>query len=282
MSKLPCKKCPKCNRFNSLSAEKCSCGYKLNYVRGTFYDDSELTEEEISSLQNYTKLYTQTCRYCGTVYLIAEGMPSIKECYEDGGRMTGLVEYVEEPVNAADCGDKECSKEPESYLFENIMTNVKDTVGIATEAVNSASCQDNVESYIAATSEGEFDWPEEMQDMGLLKKNDYVDKNHEIVLRCTTNINLWYTFKVEDDIPYHIGRSERMKECLEYDDRISHDHCHLICSNGKWKVIDHSKAGTFVNRIDIGDHGECYLHDGDMITLGHYSDSISFYVRIKQ
>jgi len=90
-----------------------------------------------------------------------------------------------------------------------------------------------------------------------------------------------FTIKADLDSPYLLGRSANQGDLLANDLRVGNEHCYLLFRSNEWFVRDnHSANGTAVNSEDIGYNGERVLRDGDILKLGHHSDSISFRIKI--
>lgn len=91
-----------------------------------------------------------------------------------------------------------------------------------------------------------------------------------------------YTIK-KTDVPLLIGRDAELKEFLSHDPRVSNEHCYIDYENNQWVVRDNeSSNGTAVNSRDIGLCGKIAIHSGDLLKLGHHSDSMEFKVLIEE
>ena len=91
-------------------------------------------------------------------------------------------------------------------------------------------------------------------------------------------------FTVSSDMEedYLLGRNANQRDFLANDIRVGNKHCYLKFKDGAWYVRDNdSSNGTAINSVDIGLGGERVLRDGDVLKLGHHSDSMAFRVSIK-
>ena len=309
MNKVPCKICPKCQSVNKIEDDYCLCGSDLTYIRGELISKEELDMEDLEIIGEIKKVFIQKCRFCGMEHVTTENMSPVTQCYSCGGKMTGRVEYQEEDTVAKEsCSQDKQQKDsvqipatsterekttgnysPKgSYAheeddddndvinpFEAILANVKKSVAL--EKQNKPKPKESTIHATSSDDDDEVDWPDDVMPVSTNRKI----KKFDLVLTCTTNKNISYTVECAEGKEYRIGRDHNMKEALAYDDRISHDHCHLVYHEGVWSVVDHSINGTFVSKKDIGQNGTCVIHEGDVLTLGHFADSIAFTITRK-
>ena len=60
--------------------------------------------------------------------------------------------------------------------------------------------------------------------------------------------------------------------------KISREQARVSCGDDRCAIRDlHSANGTFVNGRELGDHEECELHDGDVLTMGE--EKFTFTIR---
>lgn len=81
--------------------------------------------------------------------------------------------------------------------------------------------------------------------------------------------------------PVLLGRSGVGQEYLQYDLRVSNEHCYINFSDGTWRIRDNkSTNGTFVNGIRIEPLIDVRINEGDRIKFGSALDAIELEVKI--
>lgn len=90
-----------------------------------------------------------------------------------------------------------------------------------------------------------------------------------------------YTIK-KTEVPLLLGRDAKLKEFLAHDPRVSNEHLYIDYENNNWVVRDNNSSnGTAINSKDIGYGGKKIIRNGDLLKLGHHSDSMEFKVLIE-
>ncbi len=293
MSKIPCRKCTQCGKYNDFTIDKCECGKELNNIEAELVDTEKISSEQYGKIDISRKIYVQKCPRCGALNYIKSPSDSVKVCSGCGKAKIAQIkpeEYVdEEKIKKNDEADDSKShisqdlnlqdadfsqeNNDESAEWQEKANNIRKTVGdISTssdtedeEVVDWSSFLGNINEQNTASSK--------LQD-----KTDESPKN--IMLTAVRYGNLSFMLEAGTN-KYMLGRTANQSDFLSQDNRVGREHCYLFYRNGNWFVRDNkSQNGTMVNSRDIGENGEYMLSDGDELKLGHHNDSMAFHISI--
>ena len=287
MSKIPCKKCRSCGLYSDLSVTSCRCGADLGKIPAFLIETSDISPEEYGDIRENAAFYVQKCSACGALNFTADKDSPVRVCYNcHKTRVASIVpsEYIDESAEEGESGDRATDARSEgaasaealpydddddddddddSAAWQGILGNIKRSLGS-----DGTETDDSSASSGALGNDG--------------NPNQSTVQRRDITLSAICYGTLSFTVAADPDTPYMLGRSANQSEFLMCDRRVGNEHCCLTFKSGAWYVRDnHSANGTFVNSRDIGLDGECVLHDGDELKLGHNADSVAFRVTIK-
>lgn len=243
---IPLIKCKSCGRYNDISVRSCGCGSATNPT-----DDVELINPEVLSedlkgeIHLEKRFYVKICRKCNAKYYFEENSEPIKKCTK------------------GNCGSLRFSspKEINNYL----------------ESLEEKPAKQKDQEEESVRQEVREEEPGELVEFGDLFGSEIIlTEEREGIF----SIRIASQDAKEQTV---IGREAQCAEILSRDLSVSRRHCAIYNRNGNWYVEDlHSANGIAVNR-KIQDEGAVnLLRDGDVITLGHRPDSVSFRVSIEQ
>lgn len=261
MSKIPCRKCPKCGLYHDLSVLTCKCGEELSAILAKLIELDDIPIEQLGTINKDIITYVQRCPKCKTSYFsLSKDKPAIK-CDGCGKKLDDIKpkQFIEKKANKKENSKADISNREVSSHKEHISQCVTDLEKVDQNKDDDwfVDKRSNIEKIV-----------------GLGKRN--------ITFTAIRGGELSFTIKAEDE-PYMLGRSSNQSNFLKKDRRVGNEHCCIFFKNGSWYVKDNnSKNGTFVNSEDIGQNGEKLLKDGDELKLGHNVDSITFSVEFSQ
>ncbi len=261
MSKTASKQCPNCGLHHALVTAVCGCGTALSTVIAKEVDTEVIPQEKLGTLKPDARVFVQVCPACGTLSFTHDASQGVKLCYSCGKARIRTVKPVEytEPKSEAD--GKEAEAKIDIPNGDEALDSILESVKKTTDEVT-ASEDDEAAVTWGAFIEG--------------KKT-----KAKIILSPAFHSKDSATL-TEDECPCLLGRSACLAETLAVDGRVSNRHCYIEYKDGVWSVRDNNSAnGTFVNYRDIGLGGVCELKTGDVLILGHESDSFTFRVSIE-
>lgn len=316
---LPCRKCPKCGQINNLYAEDCcKCGSYIKNVPIVVIDDEEINDDLGVDLTNPPVLYYQKCRKCSAENFTCENEAPISRCLKcnsidllDRKRFAskGTTPSSEpaEGINHFNLGstvdnqgDGDQGSEAPVSIDETGESNTQFYISLLKSSLQNSQTEGNRASLGAPEKDASETFDDDAADSGSwdsLGLNNEVGTNNAPravsvqtrkehgVLQLTAVTYGIYSFKITaaEGLCYMLGREANEKEFLENDLRVGRNHCQICYRNGGWIVKDnHSSNGTAVNYRDIGEDGELELKNGDILVLGHETDSMAFKVMIQE
>lgn len=320
MSKIPCRKCPGCGLYHGVSALICDeCGRELKTVPALLVETEEIPGELYGEINEDATVYVQKCSACGALNFSAGIDEPVKVCYNCHKTRIASIIPVEYVVNEGSDGasadsvaskdsdgveppqeekvsrgifaleDDEDDEDDDSSQWQNILGNIRQTVGAApikksttiteTSSVSNDGFTDELEDE--DDDEDDADWSGILGGKSNPTKTDQVATKNEITLTAIRYGRLSFTIEAKDNSPYMLGRSANQSSFLSKDGRVGNEHCYIFFRDGFWYVKDnHSANGTAVNSRDIGLTGEHILNDGDELKLGHHPDSMAFRITL--
>ncbi len=285
MSKLPCKKCKKCGLYHDLSVEVCSgCGTDLLKTPALPTDIDELPAEMIGVINAEVDVFVQKCSACGALNFTFDEKRIVKICHNcHKARVKDVVpvRYEEPSEEKAETAEEE-AEEAKPKIDSDLLNKTdsedwKKIRGSIGKAVGESEAPADVDD----DDDDDVDWG------GIAKPKAEPKPAPAPQVSVMTLSAVTYgkcTFSVSSDMDgeYLLGRSANQRDFLANDARVGNKHCYLSYKNGAWYVRDNDSAnGTAINSVDIGLGGERLLRDGDVLKLGHHSDSMAFRVSIK-
>lgn len=185
--------------------------------------------------------------------------------------------------------------EAEALLWLNMYGNIQNAVSGAAPTAPEATagvCAENESlsstngiSGISDVQEDDIDWGAVLGEPPTSQAKPEIQPKKvaaDIMLSAIRYGSHSFVVPAKSGVPYMLGRSANQSGFLSQDVRVGNEHCWLVFRDGHWFVKDnHSANGTIVNARYIGLNGECVLHDGDELKLGHEQDSMSFRVALK-
>ena len=66
MSKIPCRKCPKCGLYHDLSVLTCKCGEELAAIPAKLIELDDIPVEQLGTVDKDVIAYVQKCTSGGT------------------------------------------------------------------------------------------------------------------------------------------------------------------------------------------------------------------------
>ncbi len=264
--KLPCRTCGSCGRVSDLSVTTCQCGADLSRLSATLTEPESLAPEQQGQIHAQLPFFVQKCSACGSLNFTLDKAKPVRvcgNCHKARVAFVAPVPYQEpekektaedlikiQPVAPAEAAPEE-EADTSTPMWANVLSGVQKAVS-DTEEVESAG-----------------GW-------GALLGDTVPQKG----LVLTSIGHGRYTFALQPADarePVMLGRSATASDFLGRDPRVSNRHCAIWCVEGRWFVKDnHSSNGTFLNHKDLGLDGQSSLSDGDVLTLGHTADAISF------
>ena len=256
MSLYPCKICS-CGVYHAYDVEVCDrCGASLKGFAVSAVETDDIPCDKKGIINTQQTVYSYKCRRCGTEYYNTEAKVNQRRCNHCGSiHFTAPEELCEKkaaeeekPVEAAPAAKVSFNGEytPD---FGEIHNNIK-----------SAVSQDD-----------EVEWP------------DFEEAEDTSATISFTAVRYGvYSFTLDKDQgEYLLGVNHNHGEFLAIDPRVSRKHCCIYFKDGVWYVRDtDSSNGTAVNGRDIGINGVHPLNNGDLLKLGHHTDSMEFRVTV--
>ena len=320
MSKMPCRKCPGCGLYHSVSALICDeCGMELKIVPALLVEIEDIPAELYGEIDENATVYVQKCSACGALNFSSSIYEPTKVCYnchKTRIASTAPVEYIvnedsdvasedsvtkkvsdraaisQEEKVSRDIFDPENDDDDEDDDFsqwQDILGNIRQVVGSAPlKKKNTITETPTVSNDCFADDldeedddEDDADWSGILGDKSKSTKTDPIATIKEITLTAIRYGRLSFTIEAKDNRPYLLGRSANQSDFLSKDGRVGNEHCYIFFRNGFWYVKDnHSANGTAVNSRDIGLNGEHILSDGDELKLGHHPNSMAFRITL--
>ncbi len=297
MNFFPCKECPDCGRYSGFFVDTCFCGADLSALVSTPIDTNEIAIDKCGDFDFEGTIYTVKCDFCATEHFVADKERGVRCCLNARCGKRGISRKTPtpwtfdsqkddaEPTEKPNVESKTDVSVPTVEIPEQVDTqSVDDHSGLSQKASDWLMCvkkaKDQVDSHTASGS----------KTMAVANVSDdddmsgwYLDGAEPIAIELTLSTNRNVSFKVEavEGRKYMLGREANQKAILEDDVRVGRNHCWLVFENGSWHVFDNNSSnGTFVNGNDIGYGGKEPLHNGSVVTLGHWPDSPSFIVTL--
>ncbi|MGN0680084.1 MAG: FHA domain-containing protein [Oscillospiraceae bacterium] len=297
MSKIACRKCPKCGKFSDVSVNKCECGSDISQEFAYPVEPDELDSGVVGRINRNLVFYYQKCKNCGSIIFTDDKANRATICLNCNSKSISKdpILYTEVEANT------DSDKKPKSAAESKIIIPSRDSA----EKQKSSESSLSPEEYKEETENWAVTFSqlfEKAAERGVSKERideifrDLLDEKsipksqkapektvvHRVVLSAVRYGKYEIAFDAKPDCSYVLGRSANGAEYLANDLRVGNNHCILRFDNDSWWVIDnHSSNGTFVNNGDIGYNGQCVLHNGDLLKLGHDADSAEFRVTIE-
>ena len=315
MSKIPCKYCGKCKKFHAFSHSECpECGMALPEYDISLKEVSEIPTESRGELDEKMVFYVQKCPGCGTLNYTEDKEKRVRicrSCLKSRVKHIDPVLFVQEEKvstpaagTAVPLGNKEDEdgrkNDRKELAWCEEMTSAMKT-GQAKIEQCSKNTQDSLTQSVppkrepgpAAKTEvddEEEDEDEEDGSWNVVERRTNPQKEAEkprkknITFTALVYGRFSFTIRPEQADKgkgYLLGRFANQREFLSRDGRVGNEHCYIQYRGDRWIVQDNwSRNGTFVNAHYIERGQERPLENGDVLTLGHKEDSMSFRVTI--
>lgn len=287
MSIKPCRLCPKCGCYYDISVLTCGkCRIDLSNIPALLIDTETITRAQIGVIEDNVSAFVQKCPVCGALNFTSDQDKPIKRCYNCHKIRVSSAPLVEYKPETEEKDDGENGKDiGGSEHWQNIIDNIRETVSENTTSkiVSDVEPASFEEAGIRRSyCDDNADWQDILgTEICNSSKNGMAQKKHSITLTAITYGRLSFTIEANSNAPYMLGRSANQSDFLSNDGRVGNEHCYLMYKEGGWYVKDnHSKNGTAVNSLDIGEGGEHVLNNGDELKLGHHPDSMAFRITI--
>ena len=317
MSKIPCKKCEKCNLYHDLSVMKCNeCDTDLTNIPALLMEIDDIPTENYGEISENVPIFVQKCSACGVDNFTAYKELRVMVCHGCNKQRVAAVDPVEyeelietrvifddKDITSSRMKQDEVNNEgTEAYLNDNdededeadfspwsgILCNIRADVGsVVPNPVQEVDEKVSGSHPVAQNDDDDdddadvTDWSEIVGQTATQKKESAVQSKTNLTLTAIRYGRLSFTIKDKDG-EYKLGRSANQKDFLDNDLRVGNEHCTLYFKAGAWYVRDeHARNGTKVNSRILDSGAECVLNDGDELILGHNPDSMAFKITIR-
>lgn len=314
MKLIPCKPCPNCGSYHTVTDTACQCGADLTDVAGRLVPQSQLGDQ-LSRIDLSQQIYVQKCSSCGKENFPTDPNKRVCRCYHcTKPRIMSVVPVPYEPVQEAPKAPAQPQPEPRHIapvvtqepeapqhggFYGQIFQNLQDLAGQAGEAPKAPAAPvtppapkapdqtpppadtGKAPSWADILGVSAAPQPEVPQ-----PKPAPAVPAAPAVSRLTLSSSQFggYTFSLSSDspqLPYLMGRTAGCQEFLGQDGYVSSSHCYLLYRDNHWVVRDnHSTNGTGINGETLPSDGEKILRSGDRLILGHNVNSTAFQVTI--
>lgn len=166
-------------------------------------------------------------------------------------------------------------------LSQNIENSISKPIK-GSAVVSHNNSMGNVTTDVEDDDDDDVEWGSVIDEKSMSRAEPqfFISKN-ELTIIAVRYGQLSYTIK-KTDVPVLLGRDAKLKDFLTHDPRVSNEHLYIDYENNNWIVRDNNSSnGTAVNSKDIGYGGKKILQNGDLLKLGHHSDSMEFKVLIE-
>ncbi len=276
MSNIPCRKCSTCGLYHDVSVVSCyMCGTQMNSIPVHIVNTETIPPEQFGEISESVTAYVQKCPSCGTFNYTADKENPVTICFKCYGTAIAGVKCVEFGNYAA----VSLNNSNDSVQWENVLRIKAKTSGEEPLLEkNFSSVPSPVKAPPAAPPAPE---PVAETDWASILANIPPVRTPGITLTAINYGNFSTRVSITLNESYMLGRSANLSNFLACDGRVGNEHCYLQYKDNAWYVTDnHSSNGTAVNRKDIGYNGKHILRDGDLLTLGHHQDSVTFKITV--
>ncbi len=320
MSKIPCKKCSVCGMYNDLSVMICVCGADLSFTSALLTETNDIPVGKSGNINENVSVFVQKCPACGTLNFTSDKENRVQTChnctkrrvysidpepYTENGNKSSAQNPSEEsstaapPVFTAQTPDDAVVPDAAGNGGDGTPTPWGGMLGNISKAVGSSDASEThkevplVNSPVSKPVEddddedddggnGVADWSSILGVDSAPKMATAEKRKPVITLSAVRYGRYSFTVEPKENEEYWLGRSANQSKFLSYDGRVSNKHCYLCFKGGYWFVKNNNASnGTFVNSNYIGDYGESRLNDGDVLVLGHETDSMAFRITIR-